>query len=75
MTVLKEIIAGTNCDSSFVALMLPNTHTLLSKGYQIHIRTQLDSSQKQLLESILTKNCLTLKESEETLIIYRPIHR
>lgn len=72
--VLKEIISSTNCDSSFVALMLPNAHNVLSKGYQIYIKTQLDTSQRKLLVNILEKNGLTSKYDAETLVIYKPIH-
>ncbi len=73
--VLKEIIVCTNCYSPFVALMPPNARNLLSKGYQIHIKTQLDKSQRDMLEDILKKNKLALEEDKETLIIYKPIQK
>ena len=72
MTVLKEILASTDCDSSFVALMPPNSYNLLSKGYQIHIKTRLDTLQNELLESILRRHGLSLRKDKEILIIYRP---
>lgn len=71
--ILKEIIASTCCDSNFVALMRPNAYNLLSKGYQIHIKTTIDVNQKDKVDSILEKNGLVLKEDRETLIIYKPV--
>ena len=71
--VVKDIIACTNCYSPFVALMPPNAHNLLSKGYQIHIKAQLNTSQMDVLEGIIKKNVLALKEEAELLIIYKPI--
>jgi hypothetical protein len=71
--VLKELIASTGCDSNFVALMPPNAHNFLSKGYQIHIKMMTNTTQREIIDSILKKNGLALKDKGETLVIYKPI--
>jgi len=73
MVVLKEMIASINCcQSDYVALMPPNAGCILSKGYQIHIKTNISDSEREIIEELLKKNGLSLSQSESKLIIYRP---
>jgi hypothetical protein len=46
---------------------------LMTKGYQILIKTPIDEQTRNCMQDILMKNKLTIKvQEEETFIIYRP---
>ncbi|MCW3995532.1 MAG: hypothetical protein NWE98_05225 [Candidatus Bathyarchaeota archaeon] len=44
----------------------------LSKGYQVHIKTILDSETKRQVEKIASKHSLALKEEQGKIVIYQP---
>jgi hypothetical protein len=43
-----------------------------STGYQVHIKTVLDSETKQQIRNIAEKHSLALKEEKGKLVIYKP---
>ena len=73
VTFLKEI---TNTCGS----MSPDSVTLFrskmddqdSVGYQVHIKTVLDSETKQQVRNIAEKYSLALREEEGKVVIYKP---
>ena len=75
ISVLKEIIEKCQmCDGNWVALMPPNSASLLSKGYQIHLKFPVDKTAVNCIKEVLEKYKLVLidKRENELLIIYRP---
>ncbi len=75
MQVLKELISSTDCDSHFIALMPPNAYNILSKGYQIHIKTGFNDDERCVIDELLKKNGYALKEQGDTLVIYKPLKK
>lgn len=76
VNVLKEIIEKCRmCDGNWLALMPPNSHNLLSKGYQIHLKFPVSKTAIACVSAILEKYKLAMlnKEGQELIIIYRPI--
>ncbi len=73
--ILKELFEKcTFLDGRYLALMPPNATTLMSKGYQILIKTPLDEETRICMQDVLMKNHLTIKIIEEdSFIIYRPV--
>ena len=73
--VLKELFEKcTLLDGRYLALMPPNATELMSKGYQILIKTPLDEETRDCMQEVLMKNHLTIKITEaDTFVIYRPI--
>ena len=73
VTFLKEITS--TCGS-----MSPDSVTLFrskmddqdSVGYQVHIKTVLDSETKQQIRNIAEKHSLALKEEKGKVVIYKP---
>ena len=73
VTFLKEIT--NTCES-----MSPDSVTLFrskmddqdSVGYQVHIKTVLDSETKQQVRNIAEKHSLALREEEGKIVIYKP---
>jgi hypothetical protein len=73
VTFLKEV---TNTCGS----MSPDSVTLFhskmddqdSVGYQVHIKTVLDSETKQQVRNIAEKYSLALREEEGKVVIYKP---
>jgi hypothetical protein len=73
ITCLKEI--GRSCK-----YMSPDAITLLntsldgsnSKGYEIHIKTLLDTESRQQVKSIAEKYSLVMHENQDRVIIYQP---
>jgi hypothetical protein len=75
VTVLREIYESCeSIDETWVAIMSPDSDEVISKGYQLHIRTsKMQDLDKKCVENILHKHGLKLKEITDTAIIYRPI--
>ena len=73
--VLKELFEKcTLLDGRYLALMPPHATTLMSKGYQILIKTPLDEETRNCMQDVLMKNHLTIKITEpDTFVIYRPV--
>ncbi len=75
VSVLREIIDKCQmCDGNWVALMPPNSHNLLSVGYQVHLKIPLDQQAINCIEKVLKEYDLRMmnKREQELLIIYRP---
>jgi hypothetical protein len=73
--ILNEIFGRcTSIDGRYLALMPPNASNLLSAGYQIVIKTDLDEETRSCMQDILIKNRLSIKVREQDeFIIYRPV--
>lgn len=72
--VLKQILEAAKCVSSdYIALMPPNTDNTLSKGYQIHIKTNLAMCNRASVEEVAKKYQLILRQEGELLVIYKPL--
>jgi hypothetical protein len=73
VTCLKEITCScANMSPNAVTLTDPKLNDPLAVGYQVKIKTILDSETKQQVQQIAKKYNLALKEGEEEIIIYRP---
>jgi hypothetical protein len=55
-----------------VTLTSPKLNDPFTVGYQVKIKTRLDTETKQQVQTIAKKYNLALKEGEEEIIIYRP---
>jgi hypothetical protein len=76
VSVLKEIFEKcTLFDGTYIALMPPNSASLLSKGYQVHLRVPIDERTQNCMEEIAKKHdChIVIKDKEDIAIIYRPL--
>ncbi len=71
IAILKELFEKcTFLDGRYLALLPPNATTLMSKGYQILIKTPLDEETRICMQDILMKHHLTIKITEpDTFII------
>ena len=76
MSVLKKVTsrcAGSLAFTvSFIDLIPPRTGDTLSKGYQIHIKSEISPEDKSQLQNIIDSHQLALKEVGDNLIIYKP---
>jgi len=76
MSVLKEITsrcAGSLAFSvSSIDLVSPNVKNTLSVGYQLHIKSDVCSDDKKILQNIVDAHQLAFKEVGNRLVIYKP---
>jgi hypothetical protein len=75
--VLREIFEKcTLFDGTYLALMPPNSASLLSEGYQVHLKIPIDKETQACMQQIAEKYNCTLytinKSGEDVAIIYRP---
>ena len=75
ISVLKELFEKcTFLDGHYLSLLPEGYEGLISKGYQILIKTPLDEETRICMQDILIKYQLTIKIIEEgTFVIYRPV--
>jgi hypothetical protein len=72
VTMLKEI--NSTCRSindATVSLVESNPDDKTFAGYQLRIKVNLDTSDKESIKEILQKNNLSFKEEAGTLTIYK----
>ena len=69
---LKEIINTCENMSPDSVALIHSMDDQNSTGYQVHIKTVLDSETKQQLRNIAEKHNLVLKEEKGKVIIYKP---
>ena len=70
---LKEITnTCENMSPDSVILFHSKMDEQNSTGYQVHIKTVLDSETKQQIRNIAEKHSLALKEEKGKLVIYKP---
>jgi hypothetical protein len=73
ITCLKEINnTCKNMSPDAVTLVNSQPDNPLSTGYQVHIKTVLDSETRQQVQSIIEKHGLAFKEEKDNVIIYQP---
>ena len=73
--VLREIFDKcTLFDGTYLSLVPPNVASLLSQGYQVHIKIGLDDETRSCMQDILEKHGLALnkEEKKELVIIFKP---
>jgi hypothetical protein len=73
---LKELL-DTFCslEGKPFALMPPDSDSVLSKGYQIHIKTTLDESTLLGIRKIVLERNLAISEEDNLTVIYKPIKK
>jgi len=70
---IKEIFALChNIEGRSIKLISPDTNSLLSKGYQIHVETKNNDDLDQCVRTIANHNNLAVNSEGEFLIIYKP---
>jgi hypothetical protein len=73
LDVIKEIFALCHhIEGRSVKLVSPDTNSLLSKGYQVHIETKNNDGLDQCLRMIANHNNLAVNSEGGFLIIYKP---
>jgi hypothetical protein len=76
IAVLKEITSrcagALRLTVSVINLVPPRADDTISKGYQIHIKSEICSEDRSLLQSIMDARQLALKEIGDRLIIFKP---
>ncbi len=74
ISVIKELFEKcTFLDGHYLALMEAGYAGLMTKGYQILIKTPIDEQTRNCMQDILMKYKLTIKvQEEDAFIIYRP---
>jgi hypothetical protein len=72
VSVFKEILTACSGIAPSIAIMPPNADRILSKGYQLHVRTRSTTLDRICIENISNKNNLSLKDEEGLLVIYSP---
>ena len=72
--VLKEIITGCNLSADAVMLMPPNSDSVLSKGYQLHIKSSTQPNDLLCIKTIIETHrlAITTEPDNEIIVIYRP---
>ena len=69
IVVLKETASACAIRVSSINLVSPKVDDTLSKGYQIHIKSQIDESDRRCLESIVNLHQLTMNVVDDYIII------
>jgi hypothetical protein len=74
VSLLKEV--SDKCVSLVpygIMLMPPNADNVLSKGYQLHIKANLDKESLSCMKPFVEKRGLRMKQEKDLLVIYKPI--
>jgi len=53
--------------------MPPDADDVLSKGYQLHIKANLDEETLSCMKPMVEKHGLKMKQEADLLVIYRPL--
>ena len=72
IALFREITNNCNINVTSVNLVPPRTNDILSKGYQLHIKSLMDNCERGIIQKIVANHHLALKEIEEKIIIYKP---
>jgi len=72
INLYKEIGSGCNVNIDFVSLVPPTKENVLSKGYQLHIKSFLNTSDRECIQKIVDNHHLDWTELDQTLVIYKP---
>jgi hypothetical protein len=57
-----------------IMLMPSNADDMLAKGYQLHIKANLDEESISCINPLVEQRGLKIKQEKDLLVIYRPIH-
>jgi hypothetical protein len=71
--VLKEILNTCEGVTSYLAIMPQNTNKVLSRGHQIHIKTNPNTLDHACIQNIAIKNKLAITQKNDVLVIYKPV--
>ena len=72
INLYKEIGSACNIDIAFVSLVPPTKEDVLSKGYQLHIKSFLNTSDRECIQKIVDNHHLDWTELYQTIVIYKP---
>ena len=72
ISIYKEIVGGCLLSDAFVCLMSPNGDDLFSEGCQLCLRSSISKDDRRVIEQIVFRNHLSLKEVSDKIIIYKP---
>ncbi len=72
IAVLKKV-TSCNIRVSSINLVSPKVDNSLSKGYQIHIKSQIDDGERKLLEAIVDEHRLAITIVDDYIIIYKKL--
>lgn len=73
IAVLKEITSVCAIRVLSINLVSPKVDDSLSKGYQVHIKSQIDDSDRRCVESIVNLHQLAMKLVDDYIIIYKKL--
>jgi len=73
IAVLKEVTSSSNIRVTSINLVSPKVDDTLSKGYQIHIKSQIDDGERKLIEAIVDEHMLAMTIVDDYLIIYKKL--
>lgn len=71
IAVLKEVTSACTFRVLSINLVSPKVNDSLSKGYQIHIKSQIDDSDRRCVESIVNSHQLAMTLVDDYMIIYK----
>jgi hypothetical protein len=71
--VYSELVKLCRLECASVSLFPSRKDDTLSEGYQLHISESMKNYDKQLVNKILERHQLALKEINDKIIIYKPI--
>ncbi len=69
--IIKEILGRCSAAGNSLKLMPPDADSVLSDGFQIHIKVPHNGFERECVSKIADKNRLKIKEEGLYLIIYR----
>lgn len=72
IAVLRQV-TSCNIRVSSINLVPPKVDDTLSKGYQIHIKSQIDDGERKLIEAIVDKRRLSITIVDDHIIIYKKL--
>ena len=72
--LLKELLDKfCSLEGKPFALMPPNSDSVLSKGYQIHIKRTLDESTLLSIRKVILERGLAISEENNLTVIFKPV--
>ena len=68
--IYKEIVTDCMLGDAYVCLMSPRNNSL-SAGCQLHLKSLISKDDRKIIEQIVDKHHLSLKEVSDKIIIYK----
>ncbi len=70
--VFKDIIIACSGLIPSIVIIQPNSHNVLSNGYQIHVRTRASGFDTSCVEDVCDRNNLAFEQANGLIVIYKP---